>query len=113
MLISDISDGTYNSLKSTPNDRFFEKLLMAILFYFHYNASAGITTNLLTPLMLGVLILYISGGTYSLKSTPKGSGVEKLFIAILFIPKGFARNLLSGTRQRNIFLLILPFVGDV
>ena len=32
----------------------------------HYNPSVRITTWLLTPLMLCVLILYITGGTYSL-----------------------------------------------
>ena len=34
--------------------------------------------------MLCVLILYISGGTYSLKSTPNDRFFEKLFMAILF-----------------------------
>ena len=36
----------------------------------HYNTSVRITAWLFTPLMSCVLILYISGGTYSLKSTP-------------------------------------------
>ena len=34
--------------------------------------------------MLCVLILYISGGSYSLKSTPNGRFFEKLLMAILF-----------------------------
>ena len=33
--------------------------------------QSGILTQFLTPLMLCVFILYISGGTYGLKSTPK------------------------------------------
>ena len=53
--------------------------------------------------MLCVLILYISGGTYSLKSTPNDRFVEKLFMAILFTLRVFARNLLRGNRRRNTF----------
>ena len=49
-----------------------------------------------------VLILYISGGTYSLKST-SNDRFEKLFMAILFTLKVFARNLLRGNRRRNTF----------
>ena len=36
------------------------------------------------PLILRVLIIYISGGTYSLKSTPNDRFVETLFLALLF-----------------------------
>ena len=43
--------------------------------------------------MLCVLILYISGGTYSLKSTPNDGFFRTFFVAILFILKVFARNL--------------------
>ena len=53
--------------------------------------------------MLRVLILYISGGTYSLKSTPNDRFFEKLFMAILFTLRVFARNLLSGNRRSNTF----------
>ena len=53
--------------------------------------------------MLCVLILYISGGNYSLKSTPKDRLFKKLFMATLFILRVFARNLPRGHRQRNIF----------
>ena len=57
----------------------------------------------LTPFILCVLILYISGGTYySLKSIPNNK-FEKLLMAILFTPRVFARNLLRGNRGRNIF----------
>ena len=53
--------------------------------------------------MLRVLILYIRGGTYSLKSTPNDRFSEKLFMTILFTLRVFARNLLRGSRRRNIF----------
>ena len=49
--------------------------------------------------MLRMLILYISGGTYSLKSTANDRYFEKLFMAILFTLRVFARNLLRGNRQ--------------
>ena len=55
--------------------------------------------------MLYVLILYISGGTYSLKSTPNDR-FEKLFMAILFTLRVFARNLLRENRQRNTFRIL-------
>ena len=47
--------------------------------------------------------IYISGGIYSLKSTPNNRFFEKLFMAILFILRVIARNLLSGNRRRNTF----------
>ena len=54
--------------------------------------------------MLCALILYISGGTNSLKSTPNDRCFEKLSIAILFLrPEFFATNLLRGNRRRNTF----------
>ena len=56
--------------------------------------------------MLCVLILYISGGTYSLKPTPNYGFFEKLFIAILFTLWVFARKLLSGNRRINTFRIL-------
>ena len=53
--------------------------------------------------MLCVLILYISGETYSLKSTTNDKFFEKLFTAILFTLRVFTRNLLRGNRWRNTF----------
>ena len=47
--------------------------------------------------MLGVLILYISGGT------PNDKFFEKLLIAILFTLRVFARILLRGNHRRNTF----------
>ena len=55
----------------------------------------------LTPLMLCAIVLYISGGTYSLKPTTKDRCFEKRFMAILFTPRVFARN-----RQRNTFYIL-------
>ena len=59
--------------------------------------------------MLCVLILYISGGTYSLKSTPNDRFFEKLFMAILFTLRVFARNLLYKKLESYVhkFLPIL------
>ena len=45
--------------------------------------------------MLCVLILYVSGGTYSLKSAPNNRFFVKLNMAILFTFRVFARNLLA------------------
>ena len=53
--------------------------------------------------MLCALILYISDGTYSLKSTPNDSFFEKLFMAILFTLRVFAITPLRGSHRRNIF----------
>ena len=46
-----------------------------------------------TTYVVCVNILYISGGTYSLKSTWNERFFEKLFVAILFTIRTFARNL--------------------
>ena len=55
--------------------------------------------------MLCVLILYISDGTYSLKSTPNDRFLEKLFMAILFTFRVFARNLLRKEIAVEIFFV--------
>ena len=41
--------------------------------------------------MLCVLILYISGGSYSLKSTPNDKFSEKLFLAALIYSQSFCQ----------------------
>ena len=54
--------------------------------------------------MLCALILYVSGGIYSLTSTPNAIFLRNFFIAgILFTLRVFARNLLRDNRRRNIF----------
>ena len=52
-----------------------------------------------TPFMLCVLILYISGGSYNLKSTPN----DRFHGNFLLTLRVFARNLMRANRQRNIF----------
>ena len=44
----------------------------------HYNPSVRITAYLLTLLILWALILYVSGGTYSLKSAPNDRFLRNL-----------------------------------
>ena len=46
---------------------------------------------------------FIHVGTYSLKSTPNDRFFEKLFMAILFTFRAFARNLWRENRRRNTF----------
>ena len=56
--------------------------------------------------MLCVLILYVSGGTYSLTST-SSKFLGNFFMAALFSPGDYARSLLRGNSPRNI-LFIFP-----
>ena len=49
----------------------------------HYNPSVRNPTSLLTPSMLYALILYMIGGTYSLKLTPKDRFFRSFFMTIL------------------------------
>ena len=57
-----------------------------------------------TLLMLSALVLYVSGGTYSLTSIPKDRFLRNFFIPGLFTLRVFARNLLrGGSCRRNIF----------
>ena len=58
-----------------------------------------------TTYVVRVFILYINGGTYSLKLIPNDRVFEKLFIAILFTLRVFVRNLLKGNRRRNTFFV--------
>ena len=69
--------------------------------------QSALLTLFLTPLILCVLILYISGGTYSLKSIPNDRFFKRLFGAILFALRVFARNLLRGNRRRNAFRIFV------
>ena len=61
--------------------------------------------------MLCVLILYVSGGFYSLKSTPNDRFFEALIMAILFTLRFFARNLLIGNRWRNTFCVLFWYLA--
>ena len=62
--------------------------------------QSGLLTLFLTPLMLCVLILYISGGTYCSKSTPNERNFSRQFYSLSRV---FARNLLRGNHRRNTF----------
>ena len=53
--------------------------------------------------MLCGLILYMSGATYSLTSTPNDRFLGDFFIVGLFSLGVLARNMLTGNRRRNIF----------
>ena len=57
----------------------------------------------LTPLMLCVLILYINGGTYSLKLTSNDRFFEKLFMAILFQRSDFLPEICWNNYLRILF----------
>ena len=70
----------------------------------HYNPLVMITTQFLTTLMLCALILYMSGGTYTLKSTPNDRFLRKFFMAIIFTFRVFARNLLKDKRRKILFV---------
>ena len=59
--------------------------------------------------MLRMLILSISGGTYSCKSIPNDRFLRNFFMAGLFTRRVFAKNLLKGNRRRNIFFFISSF----
>ena len=72
----------------------------------HYNPSVRIT-DLVSHTHLCMLILNISGGTYSLKSIPNDRFFRELFKAILFTRRVLGRNLLTGNRRRNTFCILL------
>ena len=73
----------------------------------HYNPSVRIIAQLLTPLMMWALILYVSGGTYSLMSTPNDRFVRNFYMAgLLFTLTVFPKNLLRANHPGNIFFHI-------
>ena len=61
-------------------------------------------TQFLTSLMLCVLILYISGGTESLNSTPNDSFFEKLFMAVLIYSQSFCQKSAERKSPKKYFL---------
>ena len=71
--------------------------------------QSGLLTQLLTPFMLRMLILYMSGGSYRrvLKSTSNDRFLRNFSLAILFTFRVFVRNLLMK------YFFIFRFVGDV
>ena len=72
----------------------------------YYNPSVRIIDLVShTTYVVCVNFIHKCRGTYSLKSTPNDRFLEKLFMAILFTLRVFARNLLRGNRRRNTFLI--------
>ena len=61
-------------------------------------------TQFLTPPMLYVLILYISGGTNSLKATPNYRFFKKLFMAILFYSQSFCQKSAEKIAEEILFV---------
>ena len=55
--------------------------------------------------MLCMFILYMSGGTCSLKSTPNDRFFGSHYMAILFPLRVFDKNLLRESHRRNIFFI--------
>ena len=55
------------------------------------------------------LILYMNGGTYNLTSTQNDDFLRNLFMAGLFTPRVFERNLLRENSRRYIFFFIFRF----
>ena len=77
----------------------------------HYKPLVRLTIRLPIPLLLSVLILYMSDRIYNLKSIPN----DRFFLRnfswqfCLFTRRVFARNLLRWSCQRNIFFFIFSF----
>ena len=55
--------------------------------------------------MLCTLILYMTGGPYSLTSIRNDRFLRNFFMASLYILSVFSKNLLRGNRRRNIFFI--------
>ena len=92
----------------TVSRHFFHLLIISIYFIIHTNiigrySNSGLRPSFLKPVMLCALILYMSSGTYSLKSTPNDRFLKSFIMAGLFTLRVFARYLQRGSRRRNIF----------
>ena len=73
--------------------------------------QSGLLTWFLTPLMLCTLILYISGGTYSLKSTPNDRFFEKLFLAIFIYSQIFCQKSTERKSPKEYFSYFVLMSG--
>ena len=76
-------------------------------------SSGHIIHVVLAPLKTCALILYVSGGTYSLKSTSNYRFLRNFFMAALFTFRVFARNLLIGNCRRNSFFSYFVLMSDL
>ena len=70
----------------------------------NYNSSVRITNQLLTPFMLCVLILYMSGGSYSFKVDSERQIFEKLLMAVLNYSQSFCQKSAERKSPKNIFV---------
>ena len=70
----------------------------------HYNPS--VRSGLLTPLMLCALILYVSDGTYCLKTSTSNDSFEKFFMAGLLISKFFLEICLEEIVYEIFFIFL-------
>ena len=61
--------------------------------------------------MLYVLILYISGRTYSLKSTPNDRFFEKLFMAVLIHYQSFCQKSAERKSSKNYYSYFVLMSG--
>ena len=77
----------------------------------HYNPSLRITDLVTTPLMLCALTLYMNGGTYSLKSTPKHKFFEELFLAIFIYSQTFCQKSAGRKSPKKYFSYFLLMSG--
>ena len=58
-----------------------------------------------------VLILCLSGGTYSLKMTPNNRFFEKLFVALLFLLKGLCQKTAEPKKYLFHIFVLTPNLG--
>ena len=71
--------------------------------YKHNWPSVRIMTQLLTPFKLCALISYVSGGTYSLTSTPNDRFFKHFFLAGLFTLRVSTRSQMRGNLPQNMY----------
>ena len=80
----------------------------------HYNPSVGITAWFLMPLMLCSLILYVSGETYSLTSTPNYSFFfEKLFHGSFYLFQTFCQKSVERKSLKNYIFSYFVLMPDL
>ena len=79
-----------------------------------YNPSVRITTSLLTPPpMLCLLILYISGWTYSLNSTSNNRFLRSFMVILLFFSQSFCQKYAESSKSPKKYFFIFRFVRNV
>ena len=73
----------------------------------HYNLSVRITAQLLTQLMLCALILYVSGGTFNLTSTPNNKFFEELLHGSFICSQSSCQKSDERKCRRNVFFFFI------